>query len=71
MVDLTNEEDSMSDEDALKDEDVATGEGSPGNLPDEGIEGKGDGTGEGGKTGEGEAGPASGTTEGDDAVGIV
>jgi hypothetical protein len=31
-------------------------------LPDEGIEGKGDGTGEGGKTGEGEAGPASGTS---------
>ena len=58
-------------------EDTIEGEGSePGKrvgagLPDEGIEGKGAGTGEGGKTGEGEAGPASGTTEGDDAVGII
>jgi hypothetical protein len=62
----------MSDgEDALKDESTESGTGAEGNLPDEGIEGKGDGTGEGGKTGEGVAGPASGTTEGDDAVGIV
>jgi hypothetical protein len=60
----------MSDDD-LKDADVESGEGATGGLPDEGIEGKGDGTGEGGKTGKGEAGPASGTTEGDDAVGIV
>ncbi|MEA2190950.1 MAG: hypothetical protein QOI73_1071 [Solirubrobacteraceae bacterium] len=61
----------MSDEDALKGEDVESGTGAGGGLPDSGIEGKGDGTGEGGKTGEGTAGPASGTTEGDDAVGIV
>ncbi|MEY2441153.1 MAG: hypothetical protein QOJ46_579 [bacterium] len=62
----------MSDgDDALKDEDTTSGTGAGGGLPDEGVEGKGDGTGEGGKTGEGEAGPASGTTEGDDAVGIV
>jgi hypothetical protein len=61
----------MSDEDRLEDEGVESGTGATGDLPDDGIEGKGDGTGEGGKTGEGEAGPASGTTEGDDAVGIV
>ena len=61
----------MFDEDALEDESVESGTGATGDLPDEGIEGKGSGTGEGGKTGEGEAGPASGTTEGDDAVGIV
>jgi hypothetical protein len=61
----------MSDEDALKDEDITSGTGASGDLPDDGIEGKGDGTGEGDKTGEGIAGPASGTTEGDDAVGIV
>ncbi|HEY1540192.1 MAG TPA: hypothetical protein VGF63_12395 [Solirubrobacteraceae bacterium] len=61
----------MSDEDALKDEDITSGTGASGDLPDDGIEGKGDGTGGGDKTGEGTAGPASGTTEGDDAVGIV
>jgi hypothetical protein len=59
------------DDDALKDEGTESGTGASGDLPDEGIEGKGDGTGEGGKTGEGEAGPASGTTEGDDAVGPI
>jgi len=61
----------MAEEDALKDEDVTSGTGAEGGLPDEGVEGKGDGTGEGGKTGKGEAGPASGTTEGDDAAGPV
>ena len=48
-----------AEEDALKSEDVTSGTGASGDLPDSGIEGKGDGTGEGGKTGEGEAGPAS------------
>jgi hypothetical protein len=57
--------------DALGGEDITSGTGASGDLPDSGIEGRGDGTGEGGKTGEGVAGPASGTTEGDDAVGIV
>jgi hypothetical protein len=61
----------MSDDDALKDESIESGTGASGDLPDDGIEGKGDGTGEGAKTGEGAASPASGTTEGDDAVGIV
>jgi hypothetical protein len=53
------------------DVDITSGTGAGGDLPDSGVEGTGSGTGEGGKTGEGEAGPASGTTEGDDAVGIV
>lgn len=57
--------------DALRGEDITSGRGAGGDLPDSGIEGRGSGTGEGGKTGEGVAGPASGTTEGDDAVGIV
>lgn len=58
--------------DALSgDVDIKSGTGASGDLPDSGVEGKGDGTGEGGKTGKGEAGPASGTTEGDDAVGII
>jgi len=48
---------------------IFAAESGNGDLPDSGIEG--DGIGEGGKTGEGEAGPASGTTEGDDAVGIA
>jgi hypothetical protein len=60
----------MSDEDALQDEGVESGTGASGDLPDEGIEGKGKGTGSEGVA-EGEAGPASGTTEGDDAVGII
>jgi hypothetical protein len=65
------EESFMTDgEDALKDEDVTSGKGAEGDLPDEGIEGKGDGTGSEGVA-EGESGPASGTTEGDDAVGII
>lgn len=57
-------------EDALKDADDITGGDEPGTpvhsptIPDD--EGNvGDGT------GEGNAGPASGTTEGEDAVGIV
>jgi hypothetical protein len=57
-------------EDALKDaEDIESGDesGTPVHSPtipdDEGNPGDG--------TGEGVAGPASGTTEGDDAVGIV
>lgn len=53
------------------DADITSGTGASGDLPDSGVEGKGSGTGEGGKAGKGEAGPASGTTEGDDAVGIV
>lgn len=64
----------MSDEahgeDALKDaDDIKSGDepGTPVHSPtipdDEGNPGDG--------TGEGNAGPASGTTEGDDAVGIV
>ena len=61
----------MTDEDALQgDEETTSGEGAGGGLPDEGIEGKGEGTGAEGVA-EGEAGPASGTTSGDDAVGIV
>jgi hypothetical protein len=71
VVESTTEEEFHMSDDDLKDADVESGEGATGGLPDEGIEGKGDGTGEGGKTGKGEAGPASGTTEGDDAVGIV
>ena len=56
-------------EDALKDADTASGDepGTPVHSPtipdDEGNPGDG--------TGEGDAGPASGTPEGDDAVGIV
>ena len=57
-------------QDALKDaEDIKSGDepGTPVHSPtipdDEGNSGDG--------TGEGTAGPASGTTEGDDAVGIV
>jgi len=57
-------------EDALKDaDDIKSGDepGTPVHSPtipdDEGNPGDG--------TGEGNAGPASGTTEGDDAVGIV
>ena len=47
------------------DVDITSGTGAGGDLPDSGVEGRGAGT------GEGEASPASGTTEGDDAVGIV
>ncbi len=61
----------MTDEDPIEGDGPEPGKREGAGLPDEGIEGKGSGTGEGGKTGEGEAGPASGTTEGDDAVGIV
>ncbi len=60
----------MTDDDALEGENTTSGEGATGGLPDEGIEGKGEGTGSEGVA-EGEAGPASGTTEGDDAVGPV
>ncbi len=57
--------------DALsQDDDITSGTGASGDLPDSGIEGKGAGTGSEGVA-EGEAGPASGTTEGEDAVGIV
>jgi hypothetical protein len=71
----TQEETHMTDEtaygeDALKDaDDIKSGDepGTPVHSPtipeDEGNTGDG--------TGEGDAGPASGTTEGDDAVGIV
>jgi hypothetical protein len=61
--------DETQGEDALKDADVESGDkpGTPVHSPtipdDEGNTGDG--------TGEGNAGPASGTTEGDDAVGIV
>jgi hypothetical protein len=58
-------------EDALKDASITSGHGATGDLPADGVEGKGSGTGEGGKTGEGTAGPASGSTEGDDATGPV
>jgi len=58
----------MIDEDPIEGDGPEPGKRVGAGLPDEGIEGTGDGTGEGGK---GEAGPASGTTEGDDAVGII
>ena len=59
------------EEDALKGVDITSGTGAEGGLPDDGVEGKGDGTGEGAKTGEGEASPASGTDDGDASVGPV
>ena len=59
------------EEDALKGADITSGTGAEGGLPDEGVEGEGDGTGEGGKTGEGEASPAAGTDDGDASVGPV
>jgi len=61
----------MIDEDPIEGDGPEPGKREGAGLPDEGIEGTGDGTGEDGKTGKGEAGPASGTTEGDDAVGII
>ena len=57
----------MIDEDPIEGDGPEPGKREGAGLPDEGI----DGTGEDGKTGKGEAGPASGTTEGDDAVGII
>jgi len=59
------------EEDALKGVDITSGTGAEGGLPDDGVEGKGDGTGEGAKTGEGEANSASGTDDGDASVGPV
>lgn len=66
---MADDETTTDGEDALAgDVDIKSGdqlEGGGGGLPDEGIKDTDGGT------GEGEAGPASGTTEGDDAVGIV
>lgn len=65
---MADDEATTDGEDALAgDADIKSGDNLEGGgaLPDEGIEDT-----EGG-TGKGEAGPASGTTEGDDAVGIV
>ncbi len=54
----------MQDEDPIEGAGAEAGKREGAGLPDEGIEGKGDGTGDE-DTGEGKAGPASGTTESD------
>jgi hypothetical protein len=54
----------MTDEDPIEGEGTEPGKRVGAGLPDEGIEGKGEGLGDS-DTGEGEAGPASGTTESD------
>jgi hypothetical protein len=61
----------MSDVDAPEGEDIERGTGATGGLPDDGIEGKGDGTGEGGKTVRVKPVPPPGRPEGDEAVGII
>jgi hypothetical protein len=66
----------MTDENLTPDEDPIEGDGpEPGKregagLPDEGIEGKGDDLGDS-DTSEGEAGPASGTTESEGGPGLM
>jgi hypothetical protein len=70
---MADEEATTDGEDALAgDVEITSGEAvsSGGDLPDDGIEGTPE-EGTEGDPGEGEAAPASGTTEGDDAVGIV
>jgi hypothetical protein len=65
---MSEDEATTDGEDALAgDVEIKSGEevSGGGDLPDEGIHGTE------GDPGEGEAGPASGTTEGDDAVGVV
>jgi hypothetical protein len=52
----------MTDEDPIEGEGTEPGKRVGAGLPDEGIEGKGEGLGDG-DTGEGEAGPASGSTD--------
>jgi hypothetical protein len=56
----------MTDEDPIEGEGTEPGKRVGAGLPDEGIEGKGEGGGLGDSdTSEGEAGPASGSTESD------
>jgi hypothetical protein len=58
-----SDEETPGGEDALKDAEIKSGTEKPGpGLPDEGIEGE-----EGRGTGEGDAGPASGTSKDGDA----
>jgi len=63
-------DDRNTGEDPIEGDGPEPGKREGAGLPDEGIEGKGEGTGQEGVA-EGESGPASGTTEGDDAVGII
>ena len=61
----------MTDEDPIEGEGTEPGKRVGAGLPDEGIEGKGKGKGLGDSdTSEGEAGPASGSTE-SDSVGPI
>jgi hypothetical protein len=68
---MTDENPIQTDEDPIEGDAPEPGKREGAGLPDEGIEGKGDGTGEGGKTGKGEAGPASGTTESEGGPGLM
>jgi len=54
----------MTDEDPIEGEGTEPGKRVGAGLPDEGIEGEGEGLGDS-DTSKGEAGPASGTTESD------
>ena len=60
----------MADEDPIEGEGAEPGKREGAGLPDEGIEGTGDSPGDE-DTATGDAGPASGTTPGDDAVGPI
>jgi hypothetical protein len=64
---MTDENPIQTDEDPIEGDAPEPGKREGAGLPDEGIEGKD----EGGKTGKGEAGPASGTTESEGGPGLM
>ena len=65
---MTDENPIQPDEDPIEGAGPEPGKREGAGLPDEGFEGKGEEQGEGG---EGEAGPASGTTESEGGPGLM